>query len=98
MIMKEKIPRCFIKFSPLILKGNVWGSVWRICMWILGLKGLKANGEEAQAKSPGLYLCLCKCMYNIFIINCSEHYSIQFCNNSENTFPTSLVATINLYS
>ena len=23
-----------------ILKRNVWRSVWRICMWILGLKGL----------------------------------------------------------
>ena len=42
MIMKEKMPWCFIKFSQLIiLKGNAWRSVWRICMWILGLKGLK---------------------------------------------------------
>ena len=40
MITKEKMPWCFIKFSQLILKGNVWRSVWRICMWILGLKGL----------------------------------------------------------
>ena len=31
----------FIKFSQLILQGNVWRSVWRICMWILGPKGLK---------------------------------------------------------
>ena len=31
----------FIKFSQLILKGNVWRSVWRICTWILGLKGLR---------------------------------------------------------
>ena len=23
-----------------IPKGNVWRSVWRICMWILGLEGL----------------------------------------------------------
>ena len=38
--MREKMPRCFIKFSQLILKGNVWTSVLRICMWILGLKGL----------------------------------------------------------
>ena len=42
MITKEKLPWCFIKFSQLILKGNVWRSVWRIHMWILGLKGLKA--------------------------------------------------------
>ena len=40
MITKEKMPWCFIKFSQLILKGNVWRSVWRICMWISGLKGL----------------------------------------------------------
>ena len=40
MITKEKMPRSFIKFSQVILKRNVWRSVWRICMWILGLKGL----------------------------------------------------------
>ena len=40
MITTEKMPRSFIKVSQLILKGNVWRSVWRICMWILGLKGL----------------------------------------------------------
>ena len=40
MITKEKMPCYFIKFSQLILKGNVWRSVWRICMWILGLKGV----------------------------------------------------------
>ena len=41
MLTKEKIPWSFIKFSQLILKGNAWRSVWRICMWILGLKGLR---------------------------------------------------------
>ena len=40
MITKEKMPWSFIKFSQLILKGNVWRSVWRICILILGLKGL----------------------------------------------------------
>ena len=40
MITIEKIPWSFIKFSQLILKVDVWRSVWRICMWILGLKGL----------------------------------------------------------
>ena len=40
MITKEKMPRSFINVSQLILKGTVWRSVWRICMWILGLKGL----------------------------------------------------------
>ena len=41
MIVIEKISWSFIKFSQLILKGDVWRSVWRICMWILGLKGLR---------------------------------------------------------
>ena len=26
-----------------ILKRNVWRSVWKTCMWILGLKGLIIN-------------------------------------------------------
>ena len=34
------MPWSYIKFSQLILKGNVWRPVWRICMLILGLKGL----------------------------------------------------------
>ena len=38
MITREKMPWSFIKFSQLILKGNVWRSVWRICKWTLGLK------------------------------------------------------------
>ena len=41
MIVIEKISWSFIKFSQLILKGDVWRSVWRICMWIFGLKGLR---------------------------------------------------------
>ena len=45
MIINEKMPGYFIKFSQLILKGNAWGSVWRICMWILGLKRLRASVE-----------------------------------------------------
>ena len=40
MITIEKMLWSLIKFSQLIVKGNVWRSVWRICMWILGLKGL----------------------------------------------------------
>ena len=40
MISKEKRPWSFIKFSPLILKGNVCRSLWRICTCILELKGL----------------------------------------------------------
>ena len=41
MIIKEKMLWSFIKFSQLILEGNIWRSVWRICSWILGLKGLR---------------------------------------------------------
>ena len=38
MITKEKMPRFFIEFFQILLKGNVWRSVWRIYMWVLGLK------------------------------------------------------------
>ena len=41
MITKEKRLWSFIKFSQLIFNGNVWRLVWRICIWILGLKGLR---------------------------------------------------------
>ena len=44
------MPWCFIKFSQLILKGYVWRSVWKICMWILGLKGL--NHLHLNYRSP----------------------------------------------
>ena len=38
MITTDKMPWSFFKFSQVILKGSVWRTVWRICMWILGLK------------------------------------------------------------
>ena len=40
MITKKKMPWSFIKFSLLIFKGNAWGSVWRICTLVLGVKEL----------------------------------------------------------
>ena len=40
MITIDKMLWSLIKFSQLIVWGDVWRSVWRICMWILGLKGL----------------------------------------------------------
>ena len=40
IITKLKMPWYFIKFSQLILFGNVSKSVWRIFVWILGLKGV----------------------------------------------------------
>ena len=48
MITKEKIPWSVIKFSQLIHKGNVWRSVGRICMLILGLKGLKVERPHVR--------------------------------------------------
>ena len=41
MINQEKMPWSIIEFSQPILLWNVWRSVWRICMLILGLKGLR---------------------------------------------------------
>ena len=32
--------------SQLILKGNLWRSVWRICKWISGLKGLTKRSKS----------------------------------------------------
>ena len=40
MISKEKMFWSFNTFYPLVLWGNVWRSMWRICMWIFGVKGL----------------------------------------------------------
>ena len=55
MVTQEKRPWSYIKFSQLILKGNVWRSVWRICMLILGLKGLIYKGHSCQSVT-NLYL------------------------------------------
>ena len=52
MITKEKMLWFIIKFSQLILQGNVWGSVWRICMWILGLKGLMISLNDDDQYRP----------------------------------------------
>ena len=43
MITKGKVLRSFVKFSQGIFIGNVWRSIWRICIWILELKGLKKS-------------------------------------------------------
>ena len=50
MITNEKMLSSAIKFSQLILEENVWRSVWRICMWILGLKGLRGDCFEVTEK------------------------------------------------
>ena len=43
MITKEKMLSSVFKFSQLILKGNVYKSVWGICMWKLGLKVIEVS-------------------------------------------------------
>ena len=48
MITKEKMLSSVFKFSQLILKGNVYKSVWGICMWKLGLKGLKNTSYSGE--------------------------------------------------
>ena len=40
LILMAKMLCSLNKFSQLVLHGNVWRSVWRICMWILGLRVL----------------------------------------------------------
>ena len=52
------MPWSFIKFFQLIHEGNVWRSVWRICLWILGLKGI------ADRRIPS----------NDPRINCGKHF------------------------
>ena len=48
MITKEKMLSSVFKFSHLILKGNVYKSVRGICMWKLGLKGLKNTSYSGE--------------------------------------------------
>ena len=49
--------RSFITFFQLILQGNMQRSVWRICMWILGLNGLNSGipgpGEDSLYERGG---------------------------------------------
>ena len=56
MINKGEMLCSFIKFSQLILQDNVWTLVWRICIWISGLNGLKGNFASAV---PSYRLCSC---------------------------------------
>ena len=60
MITKEKMPCLFIKFSQHILRGNAWISVWRICLWILGLTGLR-YGKTANKNYA---ICLATLLQN----------------------------------
>ena len=47
IIIKLKVLWSFIKFSQLILWGNVWRSVWRISMWIFGA-GVQLGRDECR--------------------------------------------------
>ena len=51
MITWGKMLWSFINFSQLILWGNVWRSVRRICKWVSGLKGLKELCHEIYQNS-----------------------------------------------
>ena len=73
MIIIEKIPWSFIKFSLLILKGNVWRSVWRICMWYQGLKGL-CHATCYLFKKQNLFLQQLKSKNNDLVLLFFETY------------------------
>lgn len=48
----------FYKFSQLILTGNEWRSVWRICKWMLGLKERIRNFKDRLLRLQTLRLKL----------------------------------------
>ena len=88
MIIIEKIPWSFIKFSQLILKGNVWRSVWRICMWILGLKGLKRKLELSTILIRHwnffkIYSVLVKTRIKVLVINIWSGYKLRCLGSKE---------------
>ena len=56
MVTKVKLHWSFIKFSQHILYRNVWRSVWRICMWILGLKELIRHDDTKFVSEVSLFL------------------------------------------
>ena len=87
MITKEKMLWSAIKCSLLILKGNVWRLVWRICTWILGLKGLlQAKGMQSL---PLLWLSLFK--LNVPGQPWLLHSPVSFSGpNSEQSLPPAL--------
>ena len=56
MITKEKMLWSFIKLSQLVSdQGDVWISVWRICMWILGLEGLISTNTAVHTNKQALF-------------------------------------------
>ena len=87
MITKEWMLWSAIKCSQLILKGNVWRLVWRICTWILGLKGLmQAKGIRSL---PLLWLSLFK--LNVPGQPWLLHSPVSFSGpNSEQSLPPAL--------
>ena len=54
MMNKGEMLWFLTKFSRLILYGNVWTLVWRICIWILGLKGLTNKVNSLQQGHLGI--------------------------------------------
>ena len=47
LMTKREIALISDQILSTILKRNVWRSVWRICIWILGLKGLRNRIPES---------------------------------------------------
>ena len=52
MITKVKMHWSANKLSQLTLEGNVWRSLWRIYMWILGLKGISPSSLNVSRLHP----------------------------------------------
>ena len=57
-MINGKMIGSFIKFSQLILTGNEWRSVWRICKWMLGLKERIRNFKDRLLRLQTLRLKL----------------------------------------
>ena len=88
MITIEKMLWSFIKFSQLIVKGDVWRSVWRICKWILGLKGLKRKLDLSTISIRHwnffkIYSVQLKTRIKVLVINIWSGYKLRCLGSKE---------------
>ena len=67
----------FIKFSQLILAGNELGSVWRIRLWILGLKEVHQKLQRPFAKNanPSLHASVASSFHLPLFCSCTNTWS-----------------------
>ena len=82
--------------STNILKGDVWRSVWRICMPILGLKGLKAIGSCFHLTSY-IIRFLQKCFFQAnaeYIKMADQYVSVPGGTNNNNYANVELILDI----